>query len=189
MTFDWNSSAKFENGHHRSHGLAAILEKTSENGHHRSYGLPAILENFQNNYLAISPMHTHPQTPIPPPTHPPLPGAVCKYCTLNSFIIWDMALSLRAGQSGEASCYYYYLYIKIQCSCWLVPLFDFHAPTGRWIGTVHMSKELFWPRNEPRGGYFRIRPHPGSVKGAEAPVKIQIPPILMKFESEVLDTI
>ena len=64
-TSDWNSSAKFEKGHHRSHGLANILEKHPKHlFSHQSYD----------------------NTPPPP---------------LGQFIIWDMALSLRAGQSLE----------------------------------------------------------------------------------------
>ena len=69
----------------------------------------------------------------------------------------------------------------------LVGLSGFHAPTGRRIRTVYMSKEPSWPRNEPGGGYFRIRPHPGGIKGGRSPPENldthQIPPILMKFES------
>ena len=65
------------------------------------------------------------------------------------------------------------LYIKIQCSCWLVGLSGFHAQTGRQIRTVYTSKELSRPRNEPRGGYFRIQPHPGGIKGGQKlPLKI-----------------
>ena len=48
---------------------------------------------------------------------------------------------------------------------WLVGLSGFHAPTGRRIGTVYMSKEPSRPRNEPRWGYFRIGPHLGGIKG------------------------
>ena len=66
---------------------------------------------------------------------------------------------------------------------WLVGLSSFHAPTGRWIGTVYMSKEPSWPRNEPRG----VISGSGHIQGAEAPRENsntrQIPPILMKFES------
>ena len=70
---------------------------------------------------------------------------------------------------------------------WLVGLSGFHAPTGRHIGTVHMSKKLSKPKNKPRGDYFRIRHHLGAVKGAEALREnsntSQIPPILIKLES------
>ena len=38
------------------------------------------------------------QPPPTPPTRPCL-GLLCKYCILGSFIIWDMALSLRVGQN------------------------------------------------------------------------------------------
>ena len=54
---------------------------------------------------------------------------------------------------------------------WLFGLFvcpDFHTPTGKRIGTVHMSKEPSRPRNEPLRSYFRIWPHPGA-KGSEGP--------------------
>ena len=70
---------------------------------------------------------------------------------------------------------------QIQCSCWLVgwyvgwlvgwypgwlvSLSGFHAPTGRRIRMVHMSNEVSRPQNDPRGGYFRIRLHPGGIKG------------------------
>ena len=68
----------------------------------------------------------------------------------------------------------------------LVGLSGFQAPTGRQNRTVYMSKEPSRPRNEPRGCYFRIQPHPGGIKGAEAPLENsntrQILPILMKFE-------
>ena len=82
------------------------LWKTSWNEHYKSHGLAAILEKHPKHLFSHSPMHPH----------PPLPGAVCKCCTLDNFIIWDMALSLRAGQSQEGSCYYcccYYFHYLI----------------------------------------------------------------------------
>ena len=88
MTFDWNNSAKFENGRHRSHGLAAILE----NGYHKSHGVADILEKHPKH------LFSHYSYALPHP-HPPLRGPVCKYCALDSFIICDMTSSLQAGQS------------------------------------------------------------------------------------------
>ena len=49
MTFDWNSSAKFENGHHRSHG-SLKMGITS----HRVYLSCHLGKSIQNTYLAIS---------------------------------------------------------------------------------------------------------------------------------------
>ena len=70
---------------------------------------------------------------------------------------------------------------------WLVGFSGFHMPMGRQIRTVYMSKEPSRAQNEPRVGYFLIWPHPGGIKGAEAPHENsnthQIPPIFMKFDS------
>ena len=51
-------------------------------------------------------------------------------------------------------------------------------PTGRQIGTIHMSKEPSRPQNETDGGYFWIQAHPGAKGGRGPPLKIQIPSIL-----------
>ena len=77
---------------------------------------------------------------------------------------------------------------------WLVGLSGFHAPTGRRIRTVYMSKknvqatELTW-----RGLFPDPATSRGHKGGEEAPPQnfntSQIPLILMKFESYVLDTI
>ena len=76
-------------------------------------------------------------------------------------------------------CLYIYIYIYILSLKFYVPVGclvrsfvcpDFHAPTDRRIVTVHMSKEMSRPRNEPLGGYFRIRPHPGTKGGRRSPL-------------------
>ena len=49
---------------------------------------------------------------------------------------------------------------------WLVGWFvQLSLDNGKAGGPVYMSKEPSRPRNEIRGGYFRIQPHPGGIKG------------------------
>ena len=60
----------------------------------------------------------------------------------------------------------------------LVGLSGFHAPTGRRIRTVHMSKEPSRPQNKPSCAYFQIRKGGG---GQKLPLQIQIPLKYLQF--------
>ena len=91
--------------------------------------------------------------------------AICDFSAITELLRWKLWLCDAAFiRQIEKSCYKinsaqlavifnktYYLYIKIQCSCWLVGtlvgLSGFHVPTGRRIRTVYMSKEPSRPRN------------------------------------------
>ena len=75
------------------------------------------------------------------------------FCLFATSYVSLPALLFCTPMSACLFIYYNSMFLLV---AWLVILSGFHALTGRWIRTVHMSKEPSQPRNEPRGGYFRL---------------------------------